>query len=223
VSGHPLEHYTGVLASETNLNASMLDSYEDLVESGIKDGDKVCVGGMVDGLKIQLTKNNEQMAFLSLEDLFGHIEIVVFPRIFNQFRALLHDSEPVLVRGRINYNEEMNVSIIADQIEKLDQVRRQNQPKNHQNFTIHEEKASYNKERAANEKLVLAFRDYSEKGKLNRIKPLLKASPGDTPVMVQFEKEHKRFGAARSLWVTADSGLIKKLKGILGEDKVSLR
>ena len=223
VSGHPLEHYTGVLASETNLNASMLDSYEDLVESGIKDGDKVCVGGMVDGLKIQLTKNNEQMAFLSLEDLFGHIEIVVFPRIFNQFRALLHDSEPVLVRGRINYNEEMNVSIIADQIEKLDQVRRQNQPKNHQNFTIHEEKASYNKERVANEKLVLAFRDYSEKGKLNRIKPLLKASPGDTPVMVQFEKEHKRFGAARSLWVTADSGLIKKLKGILGEDKVSLR
>ncbi|MSS19627.1 DNA polymerase III subunit alpha [Pseudoramibacter porci] len=223
VSGHPLEHYTGVLASETNLNASMMDSYEDLVESGIKDGGKVCVGGMVDGVKIQLTKNNDQMAFLSLEDLFGHIEIVVFPRTFNQFRSRLHDGEAVLVRGRINYNEEMNVSIIADQIEKLDQVRRGQQPKNDLNFTIHEEKTRYNKKSAPRGKLVLAFHDYSEKGKLNRIKPLLKASPGDTPVLIQFEREQKKFGASRSLWVTADSDLIKQLKGILGEDKVSIR
>ena len=163
------------------------------------------------------------MAFLSLEDLFGHIEIVVFPRTFNQFRSRLHDGEAVLVRGRINYNEEMNVSIIADQIEKLDQVRRGQQAKNDLNFTIHEEKTRYNKKSAPRGKLVLAFHDYSEKGKLNRIKPLLKASPGDTPVLIQFEREQKKFGASRSLWVTADSDLIKQLKGILGEDKVSIR
>jgi DNA polymerase-3 subunit alpha len=226
VSGHPLERYTGVLASETNLNASMMENYEDLVASGIRDGGKVCVGGMIDSLKIQLTKNNDQMAFVSVEDLFGRIEIVVFPRTFERSRPLLRENVPVLIHGKINYNEEMNVSVIADRIEALDHVRDRGQQKTHQNFTIQEPQSRYNNNNEhgpSQKKLVLAFQNYSEKGKLNRIKPLLKAYPGDTPVLVQFQQEHKKFGASRSLWVTANPGLIKKLKGILGEDKVRLR
>lgn len=225
VSGHPLERYTGVLASETNLNASMMENYEDLVASGIRDGGKVCVGGMIDSLKIQLTKNNDQMAFVSIEDLFGRIEIVVFPRAFERYRPLLRENVPVLIHGKINYNEEMNVSVIADRIEELAHVREQGQPKSHQNFTIQEPQSRYNKsiDRPSQKKLVLAFQNYSEKSKLNRIKPLLKAYPGDTPVLILFQQERKKFGASRSLWVTANPGLIKKLKGILGEDKVRLR
>jgi DNA polymerase-3 subunit alpha len=148
-----------------------------------------------------------------------------FPRTFERCRPLLRENVPVLIHGKINYNEEMNVSVIADRIEALDHVRDCGQQKTHQNFTIHEPQSRYNNNEhgPSQKKLVLAFQNYSEKGKLNRIKPLLKAYPGDTPVLVQFQQEHKKFGASRSLWVTANPGLIKKLKGILGEDKVKLR
>ena len=89
VSGHPLEHYVGILSSETNLNSGMMDSYEDLLASGIPDGGRVTVGGLVDQLKVQLTKTNAQMAFLTLEDLYGRMEVVVFPRTYDRSRTLL--------------------------------------------------------------------------------------------------------------------------------------
>lgn len=217
VSGHPLEHYAGVLASETNLNAGMLDSYEDLVDSGIPDGGRVCVGGLIDRVKIQLTKKNEQMAFVTIEDMVGQMELVVFPRTFNQCRAILNGDKPILVRGSIRYNEEMNVSIIADRIELLADVRG-NRPQ-----AVRENQKPYQAAHSnQNNRLAIRLSDYSRRGVMRDIKPVLKAHSGSTPVIVCFIKEHKKFEAAKSLWVTVDDGLISQLKGILGEDSVKV-
>lgn len=216
VSGHPLEHYVGILSSETNLNSGMMDSYEDLLASGIPDGGRVTVGGLVDQLKVQLTKTNAQMAFLTLEDLYGRMEVVVFPRTYDRSRTLLKSDKPLLIRGRINYNEEMNISIIADQILPIDQVRNGGRPSPSVNNTG----ADASKRVRS---LVLAFNDFSQKSLLEQIKPILRRFPGEIPVVLYFVHEQKKFKADKRLWIRFDQALINQLKGILGEDRVKLR
>ena len=63
VTGHPLEKYENTLKEKTNLNSSMLDSYEDLRDSGIRDGGAVIIGGLIDDVKNQITRNGKLMAF----------------------------------------------------------------------------------------------------------------------------------------------------------------
>lgn len=214
ISGHPLAHYAGVLASETNLNAGMLDSYEDLVDSGIADGGRVCVGGLIDRVRVQLTKRGDQMAFVMMEDMIGSMEIVVFPDAYARCRSVLQEGSAVLVHGQIRYNEEMNVSIIANQIELLANVRKRRAPQ------VREKRGTY----FAARKHVLKIRlpDYAERGVMRDIKPVLRAHRGSTPVVVYFEKEQKKYEAAQSLWVAVNDGLVNQLKGILGEDSVKV-
>ncbi len=216
VSGHPLEKYAGVLASETNLNSSMLDSFEELTDAGIKDGHGVCVGGLIDNLKVQMTRNGKPMAFITIEDLYGRMEVIVFPKVYERCRNLLKDDGPLLLRGIINYNEEMDVSIICQEITPLDQVRRQGQ-------RVCEKKNPYHLGQSVEQKLILCFSDFSKQPLINRVKPILSQSPGTIPVVLYFKKEKKRFGADKSLWVTVNDALIKNLKGILGQDKVKMR
>jgi len=219
VSGHPLEHYAGLLASATNLNSSMTDSYEDLRDAGIRDGGTVTIGGLVDSVKNQTTKNGDLMAFITVEDLYGRMEVVVFPRVYERYRSLLRSEKPVLIRGRINYNEEMDVSVICQDMTPLEKAGRSGPPGG---GTVREGPEAYRGDRdlADGKRLVLCFSDYSKKPLIHQIKPVLNKSPGEVPVVLYFEKEKKRFGADKNLWVTVSDDLIFNLKGILGQDKV---
>lgn len=213
VSGHPLEKYSGVLQQKTNLNSSMLGSFEELQATGIVDGGRVVVGGLVDHLKSQVTRTGKPMGFLTIEDLYGRMEVVVFPRPFETYRALLKPDTPVLVRGKINYNEEMNISIICDEVTSLSQG---------DGVKVQESSVSYG-QRPPMEQLVLCFSDYAEKPLVSKIKPILGEFPGKTPVVLYFKKENKRFGADRNLWVSVSDELVQELQGVLGCDKVEVK
>ncbi|MEG0379229.1 MAG: DNA polymerase III subunit alpha, partial [Eubacterium sp.] len=76
VTGHPLEKYEHILKDQTNLNSSMLDSFEELRDSGIRDGGAVIIGGLINDVKNQITRNGKLMAFMTLEDLYGRLEVV---------------------------------------------------------------------------------------------------------------------------------------------------
>jgi DNA polymerase-3 subunit alpha len=85
----------------------------------MKEGMLVVLGGIIEGTKHVATKNNETMAFVNMSDLTGSIEIVVFPKIFAEFKNLLNSDKVVLVRGRISRRND-SVSVIAEKFKILE-------------------------------------------------------------------------------------------------------
>jgi DNA polymerase-3 subunit alpha len=117
ISGHPLEDYTDMLnkyADATSQDFAMEEgSDENEEEAGmqenlvnVQDQKTYTVGGLIADMTIKITRNNQNMAFLTLEDLYGSVEIVVFPRDFEKYRSLLVKDAKVLITGRASVSEE---------------------------------------------------------------------------------------------------------------------
>ena len=113
VSGHPLADVEHDLRLFTTVNVAGLNGYS--------DGAKVRVGGMTAHKKEINSKKGERMAFIQLEDLSGSVEVVCFPKIFAENRALLESEEPILISGKLNRNE-TSLAVVADEIVPLSQA-----------------------------------------------------------------------------------------------------
>lgn len=116
VSGHPLQEYEAIW--QRHISAKTSDFYLD-EESGatiVQDGTGVVVGGMIADKKIKYTKNDKVMAFLTLEDLVGTIEVVVFPRDYEKNSAKLIEDAKVFIKGRVSAEEDKDAKLICEQI-----------------------------------------------------------------------------------------------------------
>ena len=116
LTGHPLEEYEEKWRKIISAVTSdfLLDE-----ESGgvrLRDNQKVVIGGMITEKTIKYTKNNKTMAFLSLEDLFGTVEVIVFPGEYERYHTLLNEDEKIFIRGHANVEEDKNAKIICEQI-----------------------------------------------------------------------------------------------------------
>ena len=123
VSGHPLEEDMGLLESVTTARSSDFVADENHVTK-VADEQIVTIGGMIAAVSVKLTKNNQRMAFVTLEDVRGSVEVVVFSRVFEQCHALLVEGGKILVTGRANLNDEATGKIIANDIVAFDDIPR---------------------------------------------------------------------------------------------------
>lgn len=125
LSGHPLQEYED--RWKKNISAVTTDFIldEETGETKVTDNQVVTVGGMIAEKTIKYTKNNKTMAFLTLEDLLGTVEIIVFPKDYEKYHALLNEDEKVFVRGRVSVEEEKNGKLICERIYSFDAVRRE--------------------------------------------------------------------------------------------------
>lgn len=221
ISGHPLEPYQDLLDHYADFTFSILDSYEDLSQVA-KDQSIVTVGGLVKSTRTQLTKKNDLMAFATLEDAFGALDLVIFPRAYEKYRQYLKEDTPVVVRGKICYDEEMNVSIVVDRMSSLEEARqrRERQLSQKKVHTVREEPADYHvkKER----QILLKFSDLSQKPLISGIKKVLSGFPGNSAVILYFEREEKKFAANERLNVRICDELCLKLEDILGKGSVEV-
>jgi DNA polymerase-3 subunit alpha len=220
VTGHPLEKYEEILRKTVTLFSSMMDSYQDLKDAGIRDGQQVSIGGLIIEMKTMMTKKGQMMCFLTLEDLYGRIEVVVFPKPYDEYRRYLKLDQPVIVKGRINYNEEAQTSVIAGQIYPIGEPS-----KIPNKLDVKEETTSFqiNKNSKNRKKLVLSFNDLTEKSLIKTVKSILIKYPGSVPVVLFMKNENKHFGASKELWVNLEEGLIAELGQILGNKNVEVR
>ena len=125
ISGHPLEEYADVW--KKNITAATSDFYP-MEESGlpkVKDGAKAIVGGMITEKTIKYTKNNKVMAFITLEDLVGTVEVVVFPRDYERNAALIEADSKVFIMGRVAAEDDKASKLICEKIVSFDQVPRE--------------------------------------------------------------------------------------------------
>ena len=125
ISGHPLEEYADVW--KKNITAATSDFYP-MEENGlpkVTDGAKVIVGGMITEKTIKYTKTNKVMAFITLEDLVGTVEVVVFPRDYERNAALIEADSKVFIMGRVAAEDDKASKLICEKIVSFDQVPRE--------------------------------------------------------------------------------------------------
>ena len=122
LSGHPLEKYRNIM--EKMISAKTTDFQPD-EESGIPkvyDGQKVIIGGMITEKTIKYTRNNKVMAFLTVEDLLGTVEIVVFPRDYEKWQAMLNEDARVFVQGRVNAEDDKPSKLILEKVRAFEDM-----------------------------------------------------------------------------------------------------
>ena len=200
VSGHPLMPYEKEIKllstfSTADLISEGMDGQMEPV--GVRDGQRVAIAGIVIERKNKVTRNNNMMAFITLEDLYGAIECIVFPAIYEKSYNLIEEDSIVLVEGRLSISEVEDPKII---VEKLSAIQKMN-------F----------------DKLYLKLSRTSRPDLLGDVKGILSKYPGETPVYVFFERDNKTVAADRSLWIKKGSNeAIEELQNLLGRDCVKL-
>lgn len=125
ISGHPLQLYEGLLNKNTTAKTMDFLWEEEQESSRLSDGEVVIIGGMITGKKRKITRRNENMAFLTIEDLYGTIEVIVFPRDYEKYRSLLDLDRKILVRGRVGVEEEKDAKLICQEIIPFEAVPRE--------------------------------------------------------------------------------------------------
>ena len=124
ISGHPLAELKEQIEKMTNISTLKIrESLDELEETGkfpYKDGQSVKFAGIINSIKKKYTKNNKIMAFVTIEDLYGTMEVIVFENAYQTAGANLMEDNIVLVEGRLSIREdEENVTIIANKIGPL--------------------------------------------------------------------------------------------------------
>ncbi|MBQ9180195.1 MAG: hypothetical protein IJ132_05280, partial [Firmicutes bacterium] len=115
LSDNPLSSYKDVIERISSTNAGeLMDASEDDTSSVIKDGDVVTICGIMTGMKQHVTKNNKLMGFGNMEDLFGEVELIVFPGIYEEFQQTLSEDSIVAVTGKVNFKEDELPKIIVN-------------------------------------------------------------------------------------------------------------
>lgn len=125
ISGHPLDDYEEMW--KKNISATTLDFQPD-EESGrskVHDGARETVGGMITDKTVKHTKTNQMMAFVTVEDLLGTVEIVVFPRDYERNRALLETDQKVFIKGRVSEEDERPSKLICERVVPFEQKKRE--------------------------------------------------------------------------------------------------
>jgi len=223
VSGHPLRQYQAALAVHGCLPVAALPEQ--------RDGAKVAVGGILAGLKPVTTRAGANMAFLTLEDQTGQVEVVVFPRVLQTCARLLREEQPLLVRGRLQVQEE-DVKLLADEVALLRDDEKPRRPRPPEPVETGPETPAPPRMEAVRETpapaqpqfvyLRVPARDENSP-MMRRVEQVLRAHPGPTRVRIKMEPEGRWIEVHEHLRVTVTPSLVNALARVLGEQSVVVK
>lgn len=125
LSGHPLEEYEEKWRKNISKVTSDFVYEEETQEIKVKDNEQVIIGGIITERTIKYTKQNRVMAFLTIEDLLGTVEVVVFPQTYEKYHTLLNEDEKVFVFGRVNLEDQKNGKVICERIVSFEDTRKE--------------------------------------------------------------------------------------------------
>ena len=118
-SGHPLDSFVKEIDEYSTIKSvDLISDDEENQNTNVNDGQLVKFIGVINSIKTKITKNNDIMAFVNLEDLYGELSVIVFPKTYVQYKAPLFPDNIVKVEGRINIRDD-EISIVAMKIETL--------------------------------------------------------------------------------------------------------
>ena len=124
VSGHPLEAYEEKWKKSISATTADFQLDEETGHTKVHDGAKEIIGGMITEKTIKHTKTNQMMAFITIEDLLGTVEVVVFPRDYEKNRDYLEADSKVFVRGRVSEEDDKPSKLICEKIIPFEQTKK---------------------------------------------------------------------------------------------------
>ena len=125
LSGHPLQEYEDKWRKSISATTLDFQPDEETGRAKVHDGTREIVGGMITAKTIKHTKTNQMMAFLSLEDLVGTVEVIVFPRDYEKNREYLEIDKKIFVKGRVSEEEERPSKLICETIIPFEQTQKE--------------------------------------------------------------------------------------------------
>ncbi|MDD3172253.1 MAG: DNA polymerase III subunit alpha [Herbinix sp.] len=125
VSGHPLEAYENRINKNVTANSNDFALEEETNKPKVIDGNSEIIGGMITAKTIKTTRNNSMMAFITLEDLFGVVEVIIFPKDYEKFKTMLEPDQKIFIRGKVSVEEEKPAKLICQDLIPFEQVPRE--------------------------------------------------------------------------------------------------
>ena len=196
LSGHPMEEYEEKWRKGITKTTQDFQLDEETGHTKVREGVKEIIGGMISAKTIKYTKNNKTMAFLTIEDLVGTVEVIVFPKDYEKNKLYLEEENKVFVKGRVSEEDDAASKLICEEIIPFDRTRKELWLQfGNKNSFLSQEKLLYE---------------------------MLSSSDGEDQVVIYCKAERaiKRLPANKNVHV--DSGLLSRLTNYLGESCVKL-
>jgi DNA polymerase-3 subunit alpha len=162
----------------------------------IYDHKTVVLIGMISKVNLKITKNSNEMAFISIEDIYNEQDIIVFPKTYNRVKNVLKLNNPIIVKGRINFDDSDLPKIIAVKIEKIDDALVEQMKQN-------------------NKKLYIKINNYNATD-ISKIKKVLKKYPGSKNVVLYFEDLKKKYTLKSTYMIQYSETLKKEIELVVG-------
>ncbi len=196
VSGHPMQEYQAVW--EKRITAKTSDFYLD-EETGlthVQDNTRATVGGMIMDKKIKYTKQDKIMAFLTVEDLVGSIEVIVFPNAYEKYSSKLLEENKVFIEGRVQVEDERDGKLVCERVTAFDEIPR---------------------------KVWVKFPDmHSYRENESVLLDAIFDSEGIDNVVIYIEETRQKKVLPPNKNIRADSTVLDKLRGLFGEENVKV-
>ncbi len=197
VSGHPLEEYAAMWKRKiTNTTADfVLDDDTGVPE--VKDNANATIGGIISSKKIKYTKNDQVMAFLTLEDMVGSVEVIVFPKTYEANAPRLNEDSKIFIEGRVSVEDERDAKLIASKITLFDEV-----PK----------------------AVWLGFANKAEyDAKAEAVNKIIADSDGNDEVVICLTETRQMKNLGRAFTIKADKQIIEAFENLCGKENVKIR
>ncbi|MBE5941717.1 MAG: DNA polymerase III subunit alpha [Lachnospiraceae bacterium] len=196
VSGHPLEDYQEMMLKNIDVTTHDFIRDADTGETVAKDQIMYTIGGMVAAKTVKMTKNNQNMAFITLEDLMGSIEVVVFPKKYEQYRQYLEQDSKIFVYGRASISEDEGKMLLEKVVPFSDMPK--------QVYVQCDNKDDYMK-------------------KEESLFDVIDAYPGESAVVVVLKEEKMMKPLGRQFGIEVSEDMLDDMKKLMGEGKVIVK
>ncbi len=212
LSGHPLSEFAELIKSQHYAKISDIVNCTREEVPKYKDGDRIKILAIISEVKLKTSKNNNTFAYVSIEDVYGTMEMMVFGSVLEKSSFLLREGNIVELHARISVREDEAPKLMCDEVveaPKLSEIGEQSGPQETQKPT-------------KNPGLYIKVKSKLSE-EYERVMLLLSIFEGGTPVYIFLEDEKKLVQAPRKLWIAKNDVLIEELKNKIGERNVVLR
>lgn len=203
LSDHPLRTYSNIIEKYSNFSTGDLE--DDAYNEKNFDAKRVKVVGIIESINKKFTKNQKIMEFVKFEDLYGTMELIVFPQKYEQYSDILNEDEILIVSGRLNIIEGEDPKILVDNIQSIKTI------------------SNVEKQDETQSKLFLRITKNMPSYILDKVKPILLNSKGNTQSNIYFEEKKQNYLLGNEFRISVEDDTIDELVSLLGRENVVLK
>jgi DNA polymerase-3 subunit alpha len=207
VSGHPLSDYEPAMKPYVANTSIDFRTGDEAAEVSLKDGESVRYGGMIMEKSVKYTKaSNRAMAFLTVEDLYGTVEVIVFSNLYEKYGPRLVNEQVLVIQGKVSVREEEDAKIIANELLFYEDIP-----------------DAADRPVLADEKRTVWIKIPKDSAiQPQAITDILQNNRGNTRVYIYNERLNQKLALKENLWVNPCHTLVNDLENVLGGGAVKI-